>query len=194
MKVGKATRPASLNGIEFDALITESRSYEADIPDYPTEDGFNVSDSILRRPFILDVTAFISDTPVTWKNRFGSTKNRTKKVLAMLEDLYFNGSIVTFTTSDKVYKNMGITSLTIPKTKENGLGVEVTFQLKQIRVTKAKTTTIPASYGKSGKTGASGGTASTSSGSGSSSSSSSKDSESQKASSILYGMVIGGGR
>ena len=39
--------------------------------------------------------------------------------------------------------------------------VEVQISLKQVEVTKAKTTTIPASYGMSGTTGESGGSAST---------------------------------
>ena len=180
----KATIPANLNGIRFDAIITRDRSYEADVPEYPVEDGFSVSDSILKKPFQLNVTAFISDTPVTWKKEFGKTSGRLQKTLKQLENLYFSGQIVTFTTSSKVYSSMAITSLTIPETAEMGNAVEVQFTLKQVRVTKAKTTTIPSSYGLSGTTGASGGV----------SSSSEKNSEkTEKACSVLYGITKGKG-
>ncbi len=161
MNVRNATIPARLNGIKFDAIITRDRSYEADVPEYPVENGFYVSDAILKLPYQLNVTAFISDTPVTWKRELGRSRGRLQRTLNQLENLYFSGQVVSFITSSKVYSSMAITSLTIPETAEMGNAVEVQFTLKQIRVTRAKTTTIPASYGMSGTTGASGGASST---------------------------------
>lgn len=175
-----AAIPASINGIKFDAIITRDRSYEADVPEYPVEDGFYVSDAILKKPYQLNVTAFISDTPVTWRKELGRTKGRLQRTLNQLEKLYFSGQVVTFVTSSKVYSSMAITSLTVPETAEMGNAVEVQFTLKQIRVTKAKTVTIPSSYGLSGTTGASGGASSTT------------DDESdsaEKACSVLYGLL-----
>lgn len=201
--VSKAVQPASLNGIEFDAIISRDRNYEADIPDYPTESGFNVTDSVLRKPYTLSVTAFISDTPVTWKSRFGNTVGRTQRILNQLENLYFSGEVCTFVTSNKVYTNMGLQSLTIPETVDTGYAVEVTFQLKQIRITEAQTTTIPAEYLKSGATAASAGTTTatatsasskstvSTTASSSSSSASSSNSSSKKGCSILYGLLMG---
>ncbi len=37
-------RPCSVNGIEFDALISESRSLTSEVPEYAVESGFSVSD------------------------------------------------------------------------------------------------------------------------------------------------------
>ena len=42
--MGKAKQPVSINGVEFDALIESEEGYEAQVPEYPTEKGFSVSD------------------------------------------------------------------------------------------------------------------------------------------------------
>ena len=35
-------QPASINSIEFDALISYGRNYEAQAPEYPVEEGYSV--------------------------------------------------------------------------------------------------------------------------------------------------------
>lgn len=45
--MAKAKKPVTINGIPFDALIDEERTYEAESPDYPVESGFVVHDTII---------------------------------------------------------------------------------------------------------------------------------------------------
>lgn len=193
--MARAKQPVSINGIEFDALIEESRTLEATVPEYSVESGFSVSDAIILSPEKLDMTLFVTNTPVTWYSRHGGDKNRVDSVVKQLEELYYAGEPVTIVTSDATYSNMAIESLTFSKNTENGYAREIQISFKKIRITSAKTTTIPDSYGKSGSTGASAGTASTSSGSsgsgssgssGSSSGSGGSSSNGNKKSSILY--------
>lgn len=173
--------PASLNGIQFDAIISRETTYEADVPDYPIEDGFYSSDSVLKRPVALNVTAFISNTPVTWKRLASS--DRLAKTIKALEDLYFAGNLVTFTTPKRTYSSMAITSINIPETNEMANAVEVKFTLKQVRVAKSKTTTIPRSYGLSGATAENGGTSSTTT--------ETDEGTVKKSSSLLFGLFGG---
>ena len=203
----RAKQPVNINGIEFDALIESEETYEADVPEYPTESGFNVSDTIVIKPDTLSMTLYVTDTPVTWKATHTPAMRRTETIVNSLTELYFKKQTVTVTTSDKVYASMAITSLSIKKSADVGYAREIPIEFKKIAVTSSKTTTIPASYGRSGTTAASNGTASTSSGSSgtkssgsgsssssrstaaatkSSSSSSSSGSSSGKKSSILY--------
>ena len=163
--MARAKQPVSINGIEFDALIDESRTLEATVPEYSVESGFSVSDAIILSPEKLDMTLFVTNTPVTWYNRHGGSQNRVDSVVKQLEELYYAGEPVTIVTSDATYSNMAIESITFSKNTEVGYAREIPISFKKIRVTSAKTTTIPDSYGKSGATGASAGTASTSSGS-----------------------------
>ena len=160
--MAKATQPVSINGLEFDALISESRTLEATVPEYSVETGFSVSDSIILSPEKMEMTLFVTNTPVTWYRRHGASQNRMDSVVKQLEELYFAKEPVTIVTSDATYTNMAIESMTISKSLEVGYAREIPISFKKIRITSAKTTTIPDSYGKSGATAASVGTASTS--------------------------------
>lgn len=163
--MGKATQPVSINGLEFDALIDESRTLEATVPEYSVESGFSVSDSVILNPEKLSMTLSVTNTPVTWYRRHGASPTRVDNVVKQLEELYFAKEPVTIVTSDATYTSMAIESITISKSLEIGYARQIPISFKKIRVTTAKTTTIPDSYGKSGATAASAGTASTSTGS-----------------------------
>ena len=82
-------KPVSIAGIEGDALISEDISYSADIPEYPVENGYNVSDTIILKPIQLSITLYISDSPATWRNRKGHSPSagRTKKICEKFEKL-----------------------------------------------------------------------------------------------------------
>lgn len=194
--MAKAKQPVSVGGIEFDALLDSDESFQSSVPEYPTEEGFSVSDTIVLKPDVLNMTLFITDTPVTWRNRHGSGPGRTEEVEKRLKALYFRKQPVEVVTSDQVYSDMAIVTLSIKKSFEVGYAREVAVSFKKIIVTSSKTVGIPASYGKSGKSGASSGTANTSSGStgsssGSSETSSGKSGDSGKSGSILYTAASG---
>lgn len=188
--MARAKQPVSIDGIEFDALIDQSIEYEADVPEYATEKGFSVSDNISLKPETISMTLYVSDTPVTWKKRFGSGGGRVERVVKQLEDLFFSKKVITVVTSDAVYDSMAITSLSITKSADVGYAREIPVSLKKIIVTETATTSIPASYGKSGTSNASAGTANTTAGSsgvsGSSKSSGDSKKSSEKNGSILY--------
>lgn len=145
--MSKATVPASLGGVEFDCTISRERSYEADVPEYPVEDGYYVSDSILKKPLVIEVTAFITNMPVTWAKRH-SGNNRVKTVIDALLNIYLQGTLVRFVTPDKVYENMAITKLGIPE-DEFLNAVEITISLKEVTVTTANVMVV-SSYDYSG--------------------------------------------
>lgn len=65
-------------------------------------------------------------------------------------------------TSDAIYKDMGITSLVIKKTKEIGYSREISLTAQKVTKTKRKTVKIPSYVLKSGETKANAGTASVS--------------------------------
>lgn len=195
----KNLKPVSIAGIELDALISDDKTYQQDIPDYPTEEGYSVSDTIILKPITVSIVAYIANTPVTWSKQHGISSTRVNSVCKKLEELYFSRKLVKVVTTDAIYTNMGITSMQITKSKELGNARQISLSLKKVYVTKRKTVKIPSYVLKSGETAANAGKATTStssssagssnntsSSSGSSSSSSSK-SNSSKSHSILYG-------
>lgn len=179
----RAKKPVSISGIEFDALIESEETYEADVPEYPTEKGFNVSDTISIKPETLSMTLYITDTPVSWKATHAPAIGRTETVVKSLQEMFFKKQAVEITTTDKVYSSMAITHISIKKSAAAGYSREIPISFKKIVETTSKTTKIPDSYGRSGTTAASGGTANTSSGSSSGSSKSSSGSNKSSGSS-----------
>ncbi len=188
--MARAKQPVSVADIEFDALIDSEEGYEADVPEYPTEKGFSVSDTIVLKADTLNMTLYVTDTPVTWRERTGSGPGKTEGVVRRLKDLYFAKKILEVTTTDCVYSNMVITSMNIKKSVEVGYAREIPISFKKIEVTETATAEIPASYGKSGKTAKAAGKASTTAASTAGSSSSGGSSASGSSSSSSRGSVL----
>ena len=139
--------------------------------------------------------SYITDTPVTWMNRFGGKRN-AKAVVDELKRLFWAKQLVTLRTTDESYENMGITSLTVPKDADSGNAYEISMTLKEVPTTESKTVAVTVSYSRGGGSGTNAGTASTSataSGkSGGSSDAKSKE-EGKSSASILYGVANAAG-
>jgi uncharacterized membrane protein YgcG len=200
-------QPVSVWGIEFDALIDETKNMTSTIPEYPVEEGFPVSDTIINDPLSVSMTLYLTNTPVTWLYRHGTSNDRVNQICDMIQRKWFDKQLTKIVTSDTIYTNMGITSISIKKSTDTGYAREISISAKKVRVTKRKTVNIPHYILKAGATMAKAGKASTSktsasstassssssgssSGSGGSSSSKSK-SNSKKSASILYGAASG---
>ena len=132
-------QPVSVAGIEFAALLNETQTYSADIPSYPVETGFSVSDNIALQPMELPLTLLISDTPLTWRGRARSVSETE----AMLKELYFKKTTFTVVTPSGTFSNMGITSMQIKKSTDLGFDKEVSLSLQEVPTTETRTTAIP---------------------------------------------------
>lgn len=186
-------KPVSVWGIEFDALIDETKTMTSTIPEYPVENGFPVSDTIINDPIQVSMTLYLSNTPVTWLYRHGSSKDRVKRVCETIEQKWFEKKLTKIVTSDTTYTNMGLTSISIKKSTDIGYAREISISAKKVRQTKRKTSKIPKYVLKSGESMANAGkaaaskTSAKSSSGASSSSSSSGGSSSKKGSSSKRG-------
>lgn len=154
--MGKPVVPTSLGNIEFDVVISFTETLASDIPDYPVEGGAYAADSILKKPVEVELVALVTNMPVTWRDRH-PTSNRVETVKQQLREMYLSGELFTLIRPDKIYKNMGITNLIIPKDSKLN-AVEVTVALKQVTITSVKTVDISYSYMYGGNTGSSGST------------------------------------
>lgn len=175
----KLKSPVTVGNVKFDVLMNESIERSAEVPQYPVEDGYKVSDAILISPLTISITALISNMPVTWKNKFKGQSHRTKTEVNKLIKLYEKKTPVSYYNRQKRYKNMAITSLSVPKTEEMTECVEISLTLQEIKVTKPKVVDIDASYMRSGTTGTYAGTAATTT---------TDENDSTEKSSVLYGL------
>lgn len=193
-----ARQPVAINGLEFDALIGEDKTLSADVPSYSVESGYEVSDNIRIKPKEITLTLYVTNTPVTWRQRHGTYPGRVTEVVYELERIFWSRELVTVTTATDIYSNMAITQLKVPKDTTNYSSREIQVSLKEVNTVSSALTSIPSYYGRGGKTKENSGTANVSGGSSGGSSGASSGSgtqekeESKEAGSILYGLLKGG--
>lgn len=153
-------QPVNIGGIECDALIHHELGMEAEIPDYPVEEGYSVQDTIILKPKTLSLTVVVTNTPITFRER--ASPGRVQEVAQRLQELYSSRQLITVTSAKGSYQNMGITSLSLPYDVSTKTSLEIPVTLKEVLTTSAQTVTIPSEYGRGGDTGTTAGTASTS--------------------------------
>lgn len=166
-------QPVSIGGIEFDAVISSQEDYNAEVPAYPVDSGFSVSDNVAIDAMELTMTLLLTATPITWLSRHGSGEERMDSVCEQLLTLYKTREPVTVITRNKTFTDMVIKTISIEKSEEAVLAREIPITLTQVTVTESAKSEVPAKLAKSGTTKTNAGTGSTSSGKTSSSSGSS---------------------
>ena len=153
-------QPVNIGGIECDALIHHELGMEAEIPDYPVEEGYSVQDTIILKPKTLSLTVMVTNTPITFRER--ASPGRVQEVAQRLQELYSSRQLITVTSAKGSFQNMGITSLSLPYDTSTKTSLEIPITLKEVLTTTAQTVTIPSEYGRGGDTGTTAGTANTS--------------------------------
>ena len=154
-------KPITIDDLEFDAYIEGEETLSADIPQYPTENGFLIADSIIVKPRELSMTLSLTNHAITWRSRNGSGQYHVGEMLARLEEMFFTKKLVTVDTPEKTFTNMGILSISLPKNVDLGMAREISISLQQVNITSSMTAFIPDSYGRAGATGANAGIADT---------------------------------
>ncbi len=135
----------TIGGFDVDAAITEEHAFDADVTDYAVEKGSNISDNIRSRPAKVTIEGVVSDTPLTEMARTraasGGSGPPSQDALAHLEKIRDDREPVTIVTSLRLYENMALESLSIPRSKDTGDALRFRAVFKQIRfVTNARTT------------------------------------------------------
>ena len=152
-------QPVNIGGIECDALIHHELSLEMEIPDYPVEEGFSVQDTMIQKPKTLSLTVIVTNTPITFRSHASPT--RVQQVASRFQELYAKRELITVSSAKGIFKNMGVTSLSLPYDVSTKTSLEIPITLKEVQTTAAKTVTIPSEYGRGGDTGTTAGTAAT---------------------------------
>lgn len=143
--------------IEFDAVPSETHTLSNTVTDHPVESGANVSDHSRPEPIMLALDCVISNTPLTTVQqqraiRLGTVDftaehaleimpGRAQITYEQLEALRRTGALLSVVTTLKVYRNMVIQSLTVPRSAQTSNGLHFTIAFKEIRVVQNRFTT-----------------------------------------------------
>lgn len=114
--------------ISFDTMLTEEHLYNSRVTSYPVETGTLISDHILKLPVVIRLSGVVSDTPLAIFSSF----NRSAAAFNALVNLFEKREVFTAITGIKVYENMAITSLDIPRNIKTGQTLTFNIELQQI--------------------------------------------------------------
>ena len=135
---------AKIEQLVLDASIEEMHTMTSKISQFPVEDGSTISDNIYNEPEKISIQGVITSTPLPNSPNyfFGSAENAPRDAYDYLCRLRKNKELITVTTDLMVYKNMGITSIRIPKNTKVGGSLQFTIELEKVNIVSSKT--VPA--------------------------------------------------
>ena len=115
---------------------------EAEIPDYPVEEGDSVQDTMILKPRTLSLTGdcheYADHLPLPclpWKG--------CQEVAARFQELYQSRQLIAVTSAKGSFQNMGVTNLSLPYDVSTKTSLEIPITLKEVLTTTAQTVTIP---------------------------------------------------
>lgn len=148
------------DGLTLDVSLAERHVMERQVTQYPVESGATISDHLQRRPQKLEISAYLTDTPSDIvEATVEAARNlqtaiaqsldepvvgplastRSKDLYRLLETLADREAVCRVVTDLRVYQDMVLLTLGVPRAPEDGRGlrVDLTFQ----RIIFAQTST-----------------------------------------------------
>lgn len=114
--------------VTFDTMVTEEHRYSSRVTNYPVESGTIISDHIINEPDTVILSGLVTDTPLNILAGF----NRSISAFNALIQIHEKRQVIDIVTGIKVYKNMAITSLDVPRSIKNGQSLTFNIQLQKI--------------------------------------------------------------
>lgn len=153
---------SALISVDLDVTLDESHEWLNDVVTSPVEVGSPISDHIQPQPDKLTITGMISDSPIsdsviTQLSTIGESSfgTRTQTTFDLLRELMAARKLVTVYTRYRIYTDMALASINIPRSAGIGEAIQFTAQFTHVRLVEVQTVDVPAgiSRSKSGKAG-----------------------------------------
>lgn len=165
----KLVQPAKIGQyLTCDVILGRTTEFDAEVTEYPVEDGFSISDHCVRKPLKLTLDVLFTPTPVTWWNEFlGGSRHSLNAVVNEIMQIWQEGEPITITLVDAIYEDMVMVSAPLPRNNDDGYCYKATLQFQHVRRVTQRAEEIPedgmnqAESGKGGETSKDGGSAST---------------------------------
>lgn len=122
--------------IELDAALDENHEWSAEATSNPVEVGAPVTDHVIDQSDKLKIKGFVTDTPLTASQSVGQI-SRSQEVFDLLYELIKLKEPMTVYTKHKIYDDMVMTNVTIPRTA--GVGEAIEFSAEFINIRKVAT-------------------------------------------------------
>lgn len=143
----------TIGTVVIDAALRETHTRKSEVTSYPVEKGADVTDHVRRLPRELEIEGIVSDTPlglaliarnVTLGDEEvadASAQPYSVEAWQALEAIHDASLPVTVTTSLRLYTNMVMESLVVPRDAKTGAALRFTATFREVVITENKRTT-----------------------------------------------------
>lgn len=135
--------------IELDLALDEVHEWTADATTNPVEEGAPVADHIIEQSDKLKLTGFVTDAPLAISPSVdgvinnGQVGNRTQPVFDLLYRLIKAKEPVAVYTKHRLYLDMVLTNINIPRNAGVGEAIEFTAEFIHIRKVATQMVDVP---------------------------------------------------
>ena len=125
----KKNRNYSVGSIPLDLIIDEGYNFSSEISQYNIEEGSEISDHIRKLLFQGTLTARISNFSLGQSQIFS---NRAQEAYNSLKDIWNNQELVDIVMIYDVFNNVGITSISTPRSAGMGESIEFSISFQEV--------------------------------------------------------------
>lgn len=115
--------------VELDVTLSENHTFNSRATNFPIETGGDITDHIINDPDILNLSGIVSDTPLNALSFF----SRSIDAFNRLVEIHNRREPVRVVTGLKVYDNMVMTVLDVPRNIQTGQSLTFNITLQNIR-------------------------------------------------------------
>lgn len=119
-----------IDSLVLDASVSEQHDGDVDVTEHNVEVGANISDHARVKPETLTIEGIITATP------FGKdpSLDYIDEAYAKLRELKDTHELITVITPIRLYKNMIVTKLSVPRSIQTGDALRFNISFKEIRL------------------------------------------------------------
>jgi hypothetical protein len=128
--------------IELDAVLDENHEWSAEATSNPVEQGAPVTDHVIEQSDKLTIKGFVTDTPLTVSQSLPQI-SRSQDVFDLLYQLIKLKEPLSVYTKHRVYDEMVLTNVTIPRAAGVGEAIEFTAEFVHVRKVATQMVDVP---------------------------------------------------
>jgi hypothetical protein len=134
------SRQGRIGNILLDVTISETHERSNRVTNFPVEDGSNVTDHIGNEPERVFLEGFVTNNPAV---PGAPAILRAENTFNLLDALWREREVVEVATQLRVYRDMGIVRINVPKGRGVGDALRFTVELQRVRKVGSEVVDIP---------------------------------------------------
>lgn len=127
---GRKYAQSRVGTVSLDATLSEDHSYRSRVTNFPIENGTYISDHVINEPVRLSIRGLVSDTPLN----ILAIGNRSIDAFNRLIEIQERKERISVITGIKVYTDMVITSLNVPRDIATGQSLTFNIEFQKLMI------------------------------------------------------------